>query len=65
MILKTQNQMTLEEFLNLPPGEGDTTYELVDGKIFPKMSPTFHHSKLTRALLLPVRSFFFEFRDIA
>ncbi|AFZ03505.1 Uma2 family endonuclease [Calothrix sp. PCC 6303] len=51
MILQTQNQMTLEEFLNLPPGEGDTTYELVDGKIFPKMSPKFHHSKLTRTFI--------------
>ncbi|MEA5565444.1 Uma2 family endonuclease [Anabaena sp. UHCC 0399] len=51
MLLQADNQLTLQEFLNLPPGEGDTTYELVDGKSIPKMSPKKHHSKLTRALL--------------
>ncbi|MEH2317196.1 Uma2 family endonuclease [Nostoc sp.] len=51
MILQAKNQLTLEEFLNLPPGEGDITYELVDGQAIPKMSPKKFHSKLTRALL--------------
>ncbi len=51
MIIQTNNQITLQEFLNLPPGEGDTTYEFVDGQIIPKMSPKFHHSKLTRTFI--------------
>jgi Uma2 family endonuclease len=52
MILQANNhQLTLQEFLNLPPDEGDTTYELVDGQAIPKMSPKFFHSKLTRAFL--------------
>jgi Uma2 family endonuclease len=51
MILQGKNQLTLQEFLNLPPGEGDITYELVDGQAIPKMSPKFFHAKLTRVLL--------------
>jgi Uma2 family endonuclease len=51
MILRSQNEFTLQEFLNLPPGEGDNTYELVDGQIITKMSPKRFHSRLTRALL--------------
>jgi Uma2 family endonuclease len=51
MILQANNQLTLQEFLNIPPGEGDITYELVDGQAIPKMSPKKFHSKLTRALL--------------
>lgn len=51
MILQTNNQLTLQEFLNLPPGEGDITYELVEGQAIPKMSPKFFHAKLTRVLL--------------
>lgn len=51
MILQAKNQLTLQQFVNLPPGEGDITYELVDGLAIPKMSPKFFHSKLTRALL--------------
>ena len=46
---KTQNKLSLEEFLALP--EGNVTYELVEGKILPKMSPKFFHSRLTKALL--------------
>ncbi|BAY25056.1 hypothetical protein NIES2100_48560 [Calothrix sp. NIES-2100] len=49
--LEANNQLTLQEFLNLPPGEGDITYELVDGQAIPKMSPKFFHSKLTHAFL--------------
>jgi len=51
MILQANNQLTLQEFLNLPLGEGDITYELVDGQAIPKMSPKFFHAKLTRVLL--------------
>ena len=51
MILQAKNQLTLQEFLNLSPGEGDITYELVDGQAVPKMSPKFFHAKLTRVLL--------------
>ncbi|MDZ8054892.1 MAG: Uma2 family endonuclease [Aulosira sp. ZfuVER01] len=51
MILQAKNQLTLQEFLNLPLGEGDITYELVDGQAIPKMSPKFFHSKLTHAFL--------------
>ncbi|MBN3961990.1 Uma2 family endonuclease [Nostoc sp. NMS8] len=51
MILQAKNQLTLQEFLNLPTGEGDITYELIDGQAIPKMSPKKFHSKLTRALL--------------
>ncbi len=51
MILQAKNQLTLQEFLNLSSGEGDITYELVDGQAIPKMSPKFFHAKLTRVLL--------------
>ncbi|WP_017317004.1 Uma2 family endonuclease [Mastigocladopsis repens] len=51
MILQVNNPLTLQQFLNLPLGEGDITYELVDGQAIPKMSPKKFHSKLTRALL--------------
>ncbi|MFW9261754.1 Uma2 family endonuclease [Nostoc sp. CALU 546] len=51
MILQAKNQLTLQEFLNLPPEEGDITYELVDGQAIPKISPKFFHAKLTRVLL--------------
>ncbi|MBD2526319.1 Uma2 family endonuclease [Nostoc sp. FACHB-133] len=51
MILQAKNQLTLQEFLNLSPGEGDITYEFVDGQAIPKMSPKFFHAKLTRVLL--------------
>lgn len=46
-----KSQLTIKEFLNLPPGEGDITYELIDGQAVPKMSPKFFHSKLTRTLI--------------
>ncbi|MEH2233494.1 MAG: Uma2 family endonuclease [Nostoc sp.] len=51
MILQAKNQLTLQEFLNLPPGEGDITYELVDGQAIPKIQAKFFHAKLTRVLL--------------
>lgn len=48
-MLKTKNNLTLEEFLALP--EDDVTYEFVDGEVIPKMSPKLFHSRLTRVLL--------------
>ena len=51
MILRSHNEFSLEEFLKLPPGEGDNTYELVDGQIITKISPKKYHSRLTRTLL--------------
>ena len=51
MILQAKNQLTLQEFLNLPTGEGDITYELVDGQAIPKIQAKFFHAKLTRVLL--------------
>lgn len=50
-MLQANTQLTLQEFLNLPPGEGDTTYELIEGQAVPKMSPKKFHSRLTRTLL--------------
>ena len=47
MVTQLNQQLTLEEFLNLPPGEGDITYELIEGQAIPKMSPKFFHAKLT------------------
>lgn len=51
MVLQAKNQLTLQEFLNLPLGEGDITYELIDGQASPKIQAKKFHSKLTRALL--------------
>ncbi|MDZ8031780.1 Uma2 family endonuclease [Nostoc sp. DedSLP04] len=51
MILQAKNQLTLQEFLNLPPGEGDVTYELVDGQASPKIQAKFFYAKLTRVIL--------------
>lgn len=39
--------LTLEEFWALP--EGETAYELVDGKAIPKVSPKYFHSSLQRS----------------
>ncbi|MEG4860026.1 Uma2 family endonuclease [Microcoleus sp. K1-B6] len=50
-MLQTKNQLTLEEFLTLPEGEGDITYELIDEQAVPKMSPKKFHSRLTRSLI--------------
>ncbi|MEM7579398.1 MAG: Uma2 family endonuclease [Mastigocoleus sp.] len=47
MVSQVKQELTLQEFLNLPPGEGDITYELVDGQAIAKMSPKFFHAKLT------------------
>ncbi|HLP91306.1 MAG TPA: Uma2 family endonuclease [Nostocaceae cyanobacterium] len=51
MVLQTDKELTLEEFLKLPINEGDINYELIDGQAVPKMSPQKRHSKLTRAFI--------------
>lgn len=51
MVLQANHSLTLQAFLALSPGEGDITYELVDGQALPKMFPKKNHSKLTRVLL--------------
>ncbi len=50
-MFQTKTQLTLEEFFALPEGEGDITYELIDGQVLPKMSPKKFHSRLTRSLI--------------
>jgi Uma2 family endonuclease len=50
-MFQTKTELTLEEFLSLPEGEGDITYELVDNQAVPKMSPKKFHSRLTRSLI--------------
>ncbi len=47
---QVKSQITLEEFLTLPGGEGDITYELVDGELKPKMAPKRYHSRLTSTI---------------
>ena len=44
----TKDKLTVEEFLALP--KKDTTYELIEGEIHPKMSPKRFHSRLTGTL---------------
>lgn len=50
-MIQTKTQLTLEEFFALPEGEGDITYELIDGQALPKMSPKKFHSRLTRTFI--------------
>ncbi len=49
-MLTTTKKITLTEFLNLPTGKGDITYELIEGEIITKMSPKRFHSRLTGAI---------------
>jgi len=49
-MLKSQSQLTLEEFLALP--DDDVACELIDGQAVPKMSPKFFHSMMQSALLI-------------
>ncbi len=44
----TKTNLTLDEFWTLP--EGETAYELVDGRAIPKVSPKYFHSSLQRAI---------------
>ena len=46
---RTVDKLTLQEFLALP--ESDNRYELVDGELVPKMSPTTPHSRVQKRLL--------------
>lgn len=46
----TVSKLSLQEFLELP--ESDDCYELVKGKLKPKMSPKFKHSKSQLRLLM-------------
>ena len=50
MEITTTQNLTFEEFLALP--NNDVTYEFVDGKALPKMSPKRFHSRVTLALSL-------------
>lgn len=52
-VTQLQN-ITLEEFWLLP--EGETAFELVDGKAIPKVSPKYFHSSLQEALLVIIRA---------
>ena len=45
-MVKSQSQLTLEEFLALP--DDDVAYELIDGQAVPKMSPKFFHSTVQK-----------------
>jgi Uma2 family endonuclease len=49
-MVKSQSQLTLEEFLALP--DNDVARELIEGQAVPKMSPKFFHSSVQKALLL-------------
>ncbi len=49
-MVKSQSQLTLEEFLALP--DNDVACELIDGQAVPKMSPKFFHSTVQKALLI-------------
>ena len=50
----TKTNLTLDEFWSLP--EGETAYELVDGKAIPKVSPKYFHSSLQLALCTLVKA---------
>lgn len=52
----TGTKLTLQEFLALPEGEADVTYEFVDGHAVPKVSPKFFHSTLQAALIILIRA---------
>lgn len=50
-MVQTKDRLTWQDFLELFPGDGDITYEFIDGKAVAKMSPKKFHSQLTRGLL--------------
>lgn len=52
-MVKSQSQLTLEEFLALP--NNDVACELIDGQAVSKMSPKFFHSMVQSALLILIR----------
>ena len=49
-MVKSQSQLTLEEFLALP--DNDVACELIDGQVVPKVSPKFFHSTVQKTLLI-------------
>lgn len=51
--ISPDTKLTLEEFLALP--EGDVTYEFVNDRAVPKVSPKYFHSTLQAALILLIR----------
>lgn len=55
-MVSSGTKLTLQEFLALPEGEGDVTYEFVDGHAVPKVSPKFFHSTLQAALIVLIRA---------
>jgi Uma2 family endonuclease len=50
----TPTKLTIKQFLALP--EGDITYELIEGKAIPKMSPKRFHSRLAISLCILLES---------
>lgn len=54
-MVSSGTQLTLQEFLALPEGQGDVTYEFVDGHAVPKVSPKAFHSALQAALIVLIR----------
>ena len=53
-MVASQKKLTIEEFFELP--EGETAYELVDGRAIAKMSPKFFHSAVQAALIVLLQS---------
>lgn len=54
-MVSPSTKLTLDEFLALPEGQGDVTYELVDGQAVAKVSPKAFHSALQAALIILLR----------
>lgn len=57
---RTSNQLSLQEFLTLP--ESNDRYELIEGKLQPKMSPKYKHSTLQLRLLLALNNWCDQFK---
>ncbi len=55
----TSTRLSLQEFLALP--ESDDRYELVEGKLQPKMSPKYRHSTLQLRLLIALNDWCNQF----
>lgn len=55
-MVSPSTKLTLDEFLALPEGQGDVTYELVDGQAVAKVSPKYFHSTLQAALIILIRA---------
>jgi Uma2 family endonuclease len=55
-MVSPSTKLTLDQFLALPEGQGDITYELVDGQAVAKVSPKYFHSTLQAALIILIRA---------